>query len=78
MSQKIGEIMDGIKKSVGPIAFAILGMILVTILLAIIPTTMIIGLYLIGFPVVLSIKSVSGALLVLLSIRASMNKVDSK
>jgi len=78
MNQKIGEIMDVIKKSVGPIAFAILGMILVTVLLAIIPTTMIIGLYLIGFPVALSVKSVSGALLVLLSIRASMNKVDSK
>jgi|688.fasta_scaffold230981_5 hypothetical protein len=78
MNKKIGEIMDEIKKSVGPIAFAILGIILVTILLAVIPTTMIIGLYLIGFPVVLSLKSVSGALLVLLSIRASMNKVEGK
>jgi len=78
MNQKIGEIMDGIKKSVGPIAFAILGIILVTLLLAVIPTIMVIGLYLIGFPVVLSLKSVSGALLVLLSIRASMNKIESK
>jgi hypothetical protein len=78
MNKKIGEIMEEIKKSVGPIAFAILGIILVTILLAVIPTTMIIGLYLIGFPVVLSLKSVSGALLVLLSIRASMNKVEGK
>jgi hypothetical protein len=78
MNQKIGEIMDGIKKSVGPIAFAILGIVLVTLLLAVIPTIMVIGLYLIGFPVVLSLKSVSGALLVLLSIRASMNKIESK
>ena len=70
--------MGWIKKSVGPIAFAILGIVLVTLLLAVIPTIMVIGLYLIGFPVVLSLKSVSGALLVLLSIRASMNKIESK
>lgn len=72
------EILDRIKKTVGPIAFSVLGIILVLALLAIIPTTMIIGLYLIGFPVAISFKSVSGALLVLLAIRASMNKVESK
>jgi hypothetical protein len=72
------EILDRIKKTVGPIAFSVLGIILVICLLAIIPTVMIIGLHLIGFPVILSFKSVSGALLVLLAIRASMNRVEDK
>jgi hypothetical protein len=72
------EILDRIKKTVGPIAFSVLGIILVLALLAIIPTVMIIGLHLIGFPVILSFKSVSGALLVLLAIRASMNRVEDK
>jgi hypothetical protein len=69
---------EKIKKAIGPVAFTILGIALVICLLAIIPTVMVIGLYLIGLPVVLSFKSVSGALLVLLAIRASMNRVEDK
>ena len=69
---------EKIKKTIGPVAFTILGIALVICLLAIIPTVMVIGLYLIGLPVVLSFKSVSGALLVLLAIRASMNRVEDK